>query len=72
MKRIEATTHRARNEMEDVRKDCVLKENKVREEIERLVKELDHIEMEGAKRIRAIQDKEAAELEKLVKELKSI
>ena len=72
MKRIEAATSRARKDMEKIRTDSLLKENKVRAEIEQLTKELSHIEMDEAKRIKAVQEREANELEKLVRELKRI
>ena len=72
MKRIETTTSRARQQMEKIRKDSLLKENKVRAEMEQLTKELTLIELDEAKRIKAVQEREANELEKLVRELKRI
>lgn len=72
LKKIEATTSRARKEMEKIRKEALIKENKVRAEIEHLTMELNMIEAEQAKKIKAVQEKEANELEKLVKALKRI
>jgi hypothetical protein len=72
MKKIEAATARARRDMDKIRKESLLKENKVRAEMEQLAKELTHIELDEAKRIKAVQEREANELEKLVRELKRI
>jgi hypothetical protein len=72
MKKIEAATARARRDMEKIRKESLLKENKVRAEMEQLAKELTQIELDEAKRIKAVQEREANELEKLVRELKRI
>ncbi|GKY95499.1 hypothetical protein MPSEU_000511600 [Mayamaea pseudoterrestris] len=72
MKKIEATTSRAARDMDKIRKESLLKENKVRAEIEQLTKDLSLIGADDAKKIKSIQEREANELEKLVQELKRL